>query len=157
MKITLLVIGKTTESYLNEAIQKYQARLKHYISFEIETIAGLKNTKNLSENQQKQKEAELLEKALKNKDHIILLDENGKEMTSLDFSNVIEKSGHTGAKNICFIVGGPYGFEKRIHDLANRKISLSRMTFSHQMIRLIFIEQLYRAFTILNNEPYHHQ
>ncbi|MDH6303467.1 23S rRNA (pseudouridine1915-N3)-methyltransferase [Parabacteroides sp. PF5-5] len=156
MKIALLMIGKTDQPWLREAIEEYYKRLIHYLPFEIITIPDIKNAKNLSEIQQKEKEGELIAKSLQTGDYCVLLDEKGKEFTSTQFASYIEKKTHTVAKRLVFIIGGPYGFSDSIYKLASEKISLSKMTFSHQMIRLIFTEQLYRAFTILNNEPYHH-
>lgn len=157
MKILLLVVGKTTENYFAQAINEYHCRLKHYISFEMEVIPELKNTKNLTFDQQKEKEADLILKYLQPGDYTVLLDERGKDYTSMQFADYIEKKMHFVPKRLIFIVGGPYGFSESIYKIANEKISLSKMTFSHQMIRLIFIEQLYRAMSILNNEPYHHE
>lgn len=156
MKIALLVVGKTDNRWLKEAIEDYNKRLTHYFPFEITTIPDIKNVKNLSEAQQKEKEGELILKNLQPGDYCVLLDEKGKEFTSVQFSVYLEKKTHT-IRRIVFIIGGPYGFSETIYKTASEKISLSKMTFSHQMIRLIFIEQLYRACTILNNEPYHHQ
>jgi 23S rRNA (pseudouridine1915-N3)-methyltransferase len=156
MKITFLVLGKTDDKYINEGIGKYLGRLKHYIRFELIEIPDLKNTKNLREDQQKAKEAELLQKALNPTDHIILLDEKGSEFTSRQFSEFLNKKMVSGIQNLVFIVGGPYGFDESIYKLAHGKISLSKLTFSHQMVRLFFIEQVYRGFTILKGEPYHH-
>ena len=152
MKIALIVIGKTDAGYFVEAINEYKNRLVHYIPFEMEVIPDIKNVKNLSESQQKEKEGDLILKALQPGDYLVLLDEKGKEFTSVQFSTYIERKTHT-----VFVVGGPYGFSDAVYKAAAEKISLSKMTFSHQMIRLIFIEQLYRAMTILNNEPYHHE
>lgn len=157
MKISLLVIGKTNAHYFIDSIKEYQSRLEHYIPFEIIVIPDLKNTKNLNIDQQKEKEGELILKAIQPGDQIVLLDEHGKEYTSLQFSSYIEKKTHTVSKRLIFVVGGPYGFSEAVYNKATEKITLSKMTFSHQMIRLIFIEQLYRAMTILNNEPYHHE
>ncbi|WP_407428937.1 23S rRNA (pseudouridine(1915)-N(3))-methyltransferase RlmH [Arcticibacter sp.] len=156
MKITFLVLGKTDDKYINEGITKYLGRLKHYIKFDLIEIPDLKNTKNLREDQQKAKEAELLQKALNPTDHIILLDEKGSEFTSRQFSEFLNKKMVSGIQNLVFIVGGPYGFDENIYKLAHGKISLSKLTFSHQMVRLFFIEQVYRGFTILKGEPYHH-
>lgn len=156
MKITFLVLGKTDDKYINEGISKYLNRLKHYIKFELVEIPDLKNTKNLREDQQKAKEAELIQKALNPTDHVILLDEKGTEFTSRKFSEFLNKKMVSGIQNLVFIVGGPYGFDESIYKLASSKISLSKMTFSHQMVRLFFIEQVYRGFTILKGEPYHH-
>lgn len=157
MKITLLVVGKTTEKYFIEAISEYSSRLKFYMPFELEVIPELKNAKSLSVSQQKEKEADLISKNIQPGDWIVLLDEKGKEFSSVDFAAYIERKSHQVPKRLVFVIGGPYGFSQRIYDAAQEKISLSRMTFSHQMIRLIFVEQLYRAMTILNNEPYHHE
>ncbi len=157
MKIKLLVIGKTDSDIFNKGIDDYMKRLKHYLPFDISIIPDLKKTKNLSESQQKQKEGELILSFLKPGDFIVLLDENGKEYASVDFSKFIQKQMISGLKNLIFIVGGPYGFSDEVYKKANSKISLSRMTFSHQMVRLIFTEQLYRAMTIIKGEPYHHK
>jgi 23S rRNA (pseudouridine1915-N3)-methyltransferase len=157
MRITLLTIGKTDEKYIKEGIEKYLKRLKHYIKFEIVDLPDLKNTKNLSEDQQKSKEAELLFKNINNTDYVVLLDEAGKEYTSKNFSDYLNKKMISSTQHLIFIIGGPYGFDQTIYQRANDKISLSKMTFSHQMIRLFFTEQLYRAFTILKGEPYHHE
>lgn len=157
MKIVLLVVGKTTQSYYEEAIREYANRLKHYISFETEVIPELKNTKNLSFEQQKEREGELIKKALKPGDYVVLLDEQGKEYTSEQFAAFIDKKQCAAmGKRLLFVIGGPYGFSRSVYALASEKLSLSKMTFSHQMIRMIFVEQLYRAMTILNGEPYHH-
>lgn len=157
MKITFLVLGKTEDSYLKEGIEKYTKRLKHYIKFEIVEIPELKNTKNLSEDQQKTKEAELISKNLSNTDYIVLLDENGQELSSMQFSGFINKKMLSSVQNLVFVVGGPYGFDNSLLTTASEKLSLSKMTFSHQMVRLFFAEQVYRAFTILKGEPYHHE
>lgn len=157
MKITLLLIGKTEDDYITKGFATYEQRLKHYISFETIVIPALKNTKALSIEQQKQKEGELVFKQIQTSDKLILLDENGKEYTSVAFSGFIQQQMNSGIKNVVFVVGGPYGFSDEIYKRANGKISLSKMTFSHQMVRLFFVEQLYRAMTILKNEPYHHQ
>ena len=157
MKIIFLVIGKTDESYLETGIGKYIKRLEHYIPFEMKVIPDIKNRKTLSEEQQKKAEGDLILSQLNNSgDDLILLDENGKTFTSVDFSKWIEKQMNGGSKRLFFVVGGPYGFSKEVYSKAKSKISLSAMTFSHQMIRLIFVEQLYRAFTIIKGEPYHH-
>lgn len=157
MKISLLVIGKTDARYFVEAIQEYEKRLEHYIPFEIQVIPDLKNTKSLTVDQQKEKEGELILKTLQSGDYLVLLDERGKEYSSMQFATYIEKKTHTVSKRLVFVIGGPYGFSQAVYDKANEKLTLSRMTFSHQMIRLVFVEQLYRAMTILNNEPYHHE
>ncbi len=157
MKISLVVIGKTDAGYLIEAIEDYKSRLKHYIPFEMEVIPDVKNAKNLSEAQQKEKEGEMILKMVQPGDYLVLLDDKGKEYTSMQFSAYIEKKMHTVPKRLVFVVGGPYGFSEAVYGAASEKISLSKMTFSHQMVRLIFIEQIYRAMTILNHEPYHHE
>lgn len=157
MKVVLLVIGKTDASYFSEAINEYNKRLSHYIPFEIQIIPDIKNTKKLTTDQQKEKEGDLLLKNFSNGDHIVLLDEKGREYTSTQFASYIEKKMHIITKKLIFVIGGPYGFSKSVYDRANERITLSKMTFSHQMVRLIFTEQLYRAMTILNNEPYHHE
>jgi 23S rRNA (pseudouridine1915-N3)-methyltransferase len=157
MKITFVTVGKTEDAYIKEGIEKYLKRLKHYTKLEIAEIPELKNTKALTEEQQKVKEAELILKKVTPQDHLILLDENGTEFTSVQFANYINKRSVTSSANLIFVVGGPYGFDQSVYDRANDKISLSRMTFSHQMVRLFFTEQLYRAFSIIKGEPYHHQ
>ncbi|WP_286007865.1 23S rRNA (pseudouridine(1915)-N(3))-methyltransferase RlmH [Barnesiella viscericola] len=157
MKIVLLVVGKTTESYFVQGIDEYSKRLAHYVPFELTVIPELRNTKSLSTDQQKEREADLILKALQPGDYVVLLDEHGREFTSLQFASYLEKKMANIAKRLIFVVGGPYGFSNRVYQAAQEKISLSKMTYSHQMIRLIFTEQLYRAMTILNNEPYHHE
>lgn len=156
MKITLLTVGKTEDKYLKEGIEIYLKRLKFYISFQILELPELKNTKSLSSEQQKNKEAELIFKNLQSTDHVILLDEKGTELTSKKFSVYLNKKMVGGQQHLVFIIGGPYGFSEEVYNRCNDKLSLSQMTFSHQMIRLFFTEQLYRAFTILKGEPYHH-
>jgi len=157
MKIKLIAIGKTDEKSLQTLIDKYQNRLKHYIGFDLDIIPDLKNSKNLSEKQQKEKEGDLLLKKLQTSDYVVLLDENGKQFNSVDFAKYLQKKMNSGAKQLVFIIGGPYGFSEAVYKRSNEKISLSKMTFSHQMIRLFAVEQIYRGFTILKNEPYHHQ
>ncbi len=156
MKILFLVIGKTDETYLDTGINKYIKRLEHYVPFEMKVIPDIKNRKTLSEEQQKKAEGDLILSQLTSGDDLILLDENGKTFSSVIFSQWVEKQMNIGSKRIIFVVGGPYGFSKDVYAKAKFKISLSEMTFSHQMIRLIFVEQLYRAFTIIKGEPYHH-
>lgn len=156
MKITLLLNGKIEDDYIATGFSVYEKRLKHYISFESIVIPALKNTKAISTEQQKQKEGELILKNIQSSDKLILLDENGKEYNSIGFSQFIQKEMNSGNKNLVLVVGGPYGFSEEIYKRANGKIALSKMTFSHQMVRLFFVEQLYRAMTILKNEPYHH-
>lgn len=157
MKVTLILNGKTEDDYIQKGITVFEQRLKHYVPFESIIIPALKNTKALSIEQQKQKEGELVLKQLQPSDRLILLDENGKEYTSVQFSAFIQQQMNSGIKNLVFVVGGPYGFSEDLYKRATGKISLSKMTFSHQMVRLFFAEQLYRAMTILKNEPYHHQ
>ena len=157
MKIRLLVIGKTDDKNLNQLIDNYQKRLQHYIGFQLEVIPDIKNVKNLSEIQQKEKEGELILAKLQNTDQLVLLDEKGKEFRSLDFANFLQKKMNSGIKQLVLVIGGPYGFSQTVYKKATGKISLSKMTFSHQMIRLFIVEQLYRGYTILKNEPYHHE
>lgn len=157
MKITLAVIGKTNGKFLIDGIEEYSKRLSFYIPFNILYLPDVKNNKKLSEEQQKTLEGYTILNALENSDYVVLLDEHGKEFTSMEFSKYIEKKMSSVPKRLVFIVGGPYGFSQEVKNRANEKISLSKMTFSHEMIRLIFTEQLYRAMTIMNNEPYHHE
>lgn len=157
MTIKLVCIGKTDKRELETLIKVYSDRLQHYIKFEFEIIPDLKKTKNLDENQQKSKEGDLILSGIQNSDFVVLLDENGKQFSSEAFSEYLQKRMNTGLKRLVFVIGGPYGFSDDIYSRANSKISLSKMTFSHQMVRLFFTEQLYRAFTILKNEPYHHR
>lgn len=156
MKVKLVVIGKTDSKYINEGNADYQKRLKHYLPVEFIIIPDIKNTKNLSQDQQKKKEGELILNQIQQGDFIVLLDENGKQFSSVQFSKFIEKQMLAGLKNMIFVVGGPYGFSEEVYNKANAQVSLSKLTFSHQMVRLIFWEQLYRAMTILKGEPYHH-
>ncbi|MFA6768394.1 MAG: 23S rRNA (pseudouridine(1915)-N(3))-methyltransferase RlmH [Parabacteroides sp.] len=157
MKIALIVIGKTDAAYFAEGINEYKCRLSHYIPFTMEVISDIKNAKSLNESQQKEKEGEQILKALLPGDYVVLLDEGGKEFTSMQFASYLEKKMQNVPKRLVFIIGGPYGFSEAAYKTASEKVSLSKMTFSHQMIRLIFVEQLYRAMTILNHEPYHHE
>ena len=157
MKTVLLVVGKTVEKYFVQAIEEYVQRTKHYISFDLEVIPELKNTKSLSEEQQKEKEGELILKSLQPGDTVVLLDEHGKELRSVEFADYMKRKLNTTNRRLVFIIGGPYGFSPAVYDAAQEKLSLSKMTFSHQMIRLIFVEQLYRAMSILNGSPYHHE
>lgn len=157
MNIRLIAIGKTDQTNLQFMIDEYAKRLGFYVNFEITIIADIKNVKNLSESQQKEKEGENILTQTASSDHIILLDERGKMYSSVAFSDEIQKKMNMGLKNLVFVIGGPYGFSEKVYKRANGLISLSQMTFSHQMVRLFFVEQLYRAFTILKNEPYHHQ
>ena len=157
MNIKLLTIGKTDNKALQSLIDDYTKRLSFYIKFDLEIIPDIKNVKNLSESQQKEKEGELILAKLTSTDQLILLDEKGTTFSSVGFSDYLQKKMNSGAKNLVFVIGGPYGFSDEVYQKAQSKISLSQMTFSHQMVRLFFIEQLYRGFTILRNEPYHHQ
>jgi 23S rRNA (pseudouridine1915-N3)-methyltransferase len=157
MNIKVIAIGKTDNKNLEDLIGAYQTRLGFYINFYFEIIADIKNAKNLSEAQQKQKEGELILSKTNTTDVVILLDEKGKQMDSVGFSNYLQKYMNSGIKQLVFVIGGPYGFSEAVYQKSNGKIALSKMTFSHQMIRLFFIEQLYRGFTILKNEPYHHR
>ncbi len=156
MKTALILVGKTNDTHLQAIISDYAERITHYMPFEIIVIPELKNTKSLSEEQQKVREGELIMKQLTAQDTVILLDERGKQYRSLDFAKWIEKQQLT-ARRLVFVIGGPYGFSSTIYDRANGKISLSMMTFSHQLVRTIFTEQLYRACTIIKGEPYHHE
>ncbi len=157
MTIKLIAIGKTDNNDLQSLMDDYIKRLGFYIKFSIDIIPDIKNVKNLSEEQQKQKEGELILSKLNATDILILLDENGKQFDSVNFSEYLQKHMNSGIKQLVFAIGGPYGFSKDVYNKSNGKLSLSKMTFSHQMIRLFFIEQLYRGFTILRNEPYHHR
>ena len=157
MQIKLIAIGKTDNKHLQTLIEDYKKRLSHYIKFEFEIIPDLKNVKHLSEAQQKEKEGELILAKTQNSDILILLDENGKQMDSIAFSSYLQKHMNSGIKTLIFVIGGPYGFSDDLYKRANGKLGLSKMTFSHQMVRLFFTEQLYRGFTILKNEPYHHR
>src|SRR5690606_32183096 len=154
MTIKLIAIGKTDSKQLQALIDDYCKRLGFYIKFNLEIIPDIKNAKNLSEAQQKQKEGELILAKINATDALILLDENGKQMDSVGFSNYLQKHMNSGIKQVVFVIGGPYGFSEDVYQQAKGKISLSKMTFSHQMVRLFIIEQLYRGFTILRNEPY---
>lgn len=156
MRIKLLVVGKTTDSRIVSLIDDYQNRLKHYVPFSLEVLAELRNAKSLSEEQQKTAEGEMILKAVSTAEKMILLDEHGKEFRSMEFSEYLQKKMSAG-RDIVFVVGGPYGFSEAVYARANGKISLSKMTFSHQMVRLFFVEQIYRAMTILRHEPYHHE
>lgn len=157
MKIKLLAIGKTDDKNLQQLIATYEGRLKHYIKFELEIIPDLKNVKNLSEAEQKEKEGVLILKRTNPTDQLILLDEKGVMHNSKEFASFMQKKMNSGIKQMVMVIGGPYGFSNAVYQKAQGKISLSKMTFSHQMIRLFVVEQIYRAFTILKNEPYHHE
>lgn len=156
MKITLLVVGKTTDTHIEALVQDYQKRLTHYIPFTLQVIPELKNTKALTIEQQKQAEGELILRAITAATDLVLLDEHGKEFRSIEFADHIQKK-MTAGRDVVYVVGGPYGFSECVYQRANGKISLSKMTFSHQMVRLFFVEQLYRSMTILRGEPYHHE
>ena len=156
MKVTLLVVGKTTDSHMEALIQEYQKRLTHYLPFALQVIPELKNTKALTPEQQKQAEGDLILKVVTANADLILLDEHGQEFRSLEFADYLQKRMSSG-RDVVFVVGGPYGFADTVYQRANGKISLSKMTFSHQMVRLFFVEQSYRAMTILRGEPYHHE
>ncbi|WP_333809506.1 23S rRNA (pseudouridine(1915)-N(3))-methyltransferase RlmH [Flavobacterium sp.] len=157
MNIRLLTIGKTDNKSLQTLIDDYTKRLSFYVKFDLEIIPDIKNVKNLSEAQQKEKEGELILSKITPTDQLILLDENGKTFSSVGFSDFLQKKMNAGIKTLVFVIGGPYGFSETVYQKAQGKVSLSEMTFSHQMVRLFVIEQIYRGFTILRNEPYHHQ
>ncbi|MGX8697029.1 MAG: 23S rRNA (pseudouridine(1915)-N(3))-methyltransferase RlmH [Prevotella sp.] len=157
MKGVLIVVGKTTDKRFEAIIQEYVERISHYIPFAVEIIPELKNTKGLSQNEQKEREGEQILRSLQAGDYVVLLDEHGSERSSMDFAAWIQKKMSAGPKRLVFIVGGPYGFSESIHKRGNEEVSLSKMTLSHQMVRMFFVEQIYRAMTILNGEPYHHE
>jgi 23S rRNA (pseudouridine1915-N3)-methyltransferase len=157
MNIVLVVVGKTNEEYLIEGISDFQKRLKHYLNFEIIEILNIKNAKNFSKTELMKKEGDLILKQIQNSDHLVLLDDKGKDFTSKKFSEKLQQWMLSGKKRLIFVIGGAYGFSQEVYIRGNEKLSLSKMTFSHQMVRLFFVEQLYRGYTILNNEPYHHK
>lgn len=157
MKIHLIVVGKTTDRHMEALIADYTQRVGHYVPFSMEVIPELKNAKSLSFEQQKDREGELILRSLGDGDWVVLLDEGGQEFRSVDFARYVDRRCASGARRLVFVVGGPYGFSKAVYDRSREKLSLSRMTFSHQMVRLFFVEQLYRAMTILRGEPYHHE
>ena len=157
MKIKLIAIGKTDNKHLDALIGEYQKRLQHYVRFELVIIPDIKNSKNLSEKEQKEKEGELILKKLGPGDQLVLLDEKGESFRSVEFARYLQKKMNSGLRTLVLVIGGPYGFSDSVYAQAKGKISLSKMTLSHQMIRLFVVEQLYRAFTILRNEPYHHE
>lgn len=157
MKIVLLTVGKTDKDWVKMGLDIYVSRLRHYVPFSISEIPELKNVSSLSKEQIKAKEGELILKSLKPSDDVILLDEHGKEFSSVEFAGALQKKISYEGKDIVFVIGGAYGFSEAVYGRANSKISLSRMTFSHQMVRAIFAEQIYRAFTIMRGEPYHHE
>jgi len=157
MKIVLQIIGKTDNTYWNDALQAYRERLIHYIPFEIEVIPDVRNAKKMSETEQKNIEGSMILKSIQTGDYCVLLDERGQEFTSIQFASWLEKKMHSVPKRLVFLTGGPFGFSDEVYRVVQEKIAMSRMTFSHQMIRPIFVEQLYRAMTIIRNESYHHQ
>lgn len=157
MNIELIVVGKTDMREVEALVTMYSQRLNHYVRFAITTIADVRNTKKLSEAEQKRLEGEAILKLISDSDHLTLLDEHGAEYRSIEFANILQRRMLSGTKRLVFVIGGPYGFTDAVYQRANSKISLSKMTFSHQIVRAIFTEQLYRAFTILRNEPYHHE
>ena len=156
MKTQLILVGKTTDKHFAAGISDYVERISHYMPFEVVTIPELKNTKNLTEEQQKTTEGELILKQLQPQDTVVLLDEHGREMRSVEFARWIEQKRNT-ARRLVFVIGGPYGFSAAVYARANEQVSMSKMTFSHQMVRLVFTEQVYRACTIIKGEPYHHE
>lgn len=155
MKTALLLVGKTQDKHFAAAIDDYVNRLSHYVPFSVEIIPDLRNTKSLSEAQQKEKEGDLIMRRIQPADTVVLLDERGKEMESVDFAGWLQRKMNT-SRRLVFVIGGPYGFSRQVYQRADEMVSMSRMTFSHQMVRLIFVEQLYRACTIIKGEPYHH-
>jgi len=157
MKVILLSIGKTDDAVITQLIEEYKKRVNFYLSFDMNVIPDLKNRKNLSENEQKKEEGSMIQKILQPSDYIVLLDDKGKEYSSVEFARFMEKKMSSVTKRLVFVIGGPYGFSREIYDRANEQLSLSKLTFTHQMVRVVFAEQLYRAMTILNNEPYHHE
>lgn len=156
MKTILLLVGKTTNKHFTACIDDYVSRIGHYMPFELQIVPELKNTKNLSQSQQKEREGELILRQIQESDHVVLLDEHGREYRSIEFADWLQRRSQT-TRRLLFVVGGPYGFSDAVYKRANERISLSKMTFSHQMIRLIFTEQIYRACTIIKGEPYHHE
>lgn len=157
MNIKLIVVGKTDEKYLQQGIDVYVSRLKHYVNFEMVVIPALKDQKGASPDEVKEREASLLLRQLEKCDRVVLLDEHGEQHTSVDFAQYIQKQMNAGVRNLAFVVGGAFGFASSVYAAASGKVSLSKMTFNHQMVRLFFVEQLYRAFTILRHEPYHNE
>ena len=157
MNIDLLVVGQTDSAEIPSLVATYLKRLNFYTRVPLVTLPDLKNTRNISAESQKRQEGELLMRQFADGDYVVLLDEKGAEMRSVEFSMWLQKRMNSGVRRLCFVIGGPYGFSKTVYDRADESISLSRMTFSHQIIRAIFAEQLYRAFTIIRNEPYHHE
>ena len=157
MNISLIQIGKTDASYIREGVELYLKRINHYTKFDIITIPDVKNVRKLTRDQQKVEEGKLILSNFTDGDFVVLLDESGRQGNSADFAAWLQKRMNSGVRRLCFVIGGPYGFSKEVYARANDLVSLSRMTFSHQLVRVVFAEQLYRGFTILNNEPYHHE
>ena len=157
MNIELVVVGKTDMKEVEALVTMYSKRINHYVKFAITTLADVRNTRKLSETEQKRLEGEQILKLINDSDHLMLLDEHGAELRSIEFADMLQRRMSAGTKRLVFVIGGPYGFSDAIYQRANSKLSLSKMTFSHQIVRAIFAEQLYRAFTILHNEPYHHE
>ena len=157
MNIELVVVGKTDMKEVESLVAMYTKRLNHYVRFAITTIADVRNTKKLSEAEQKRLEGEAILRLINDSDHLMLLDEHGAEFRSIEFADMMQRRMSAGTKRLVFVIGGPYGFSDAVYQRSNSKLSLSKMTFSHQIVRAIFTEQLYRAFTILKNEPYHHE
>lgn len=157
MKLHLILVGKTVDKRIDALVREYTARVEHYLPFTIEVIPDMKNTKAMTEDLQKEREGELIRKSLREGDHVVLLDEGGKEFRSVEFADYLQAKQHAVSRRMVLVVGGPYGFSPAVYGLAAEKVSLSRMTFSHQMVRLFLVEQIYRAMTILRGEPYHHE
>ena len=157
MNIELIVVGKTDLKEVDALVSMYSKRLNHYVKFAITTLPDVRNTRKLSESEQKRLEGEAILRLINDSDHLMLLDEHGAELRSLEFADLVQRRMSSGVKRLVFVIGGPYGFSDAVYQRANSKLSLSKMTFSHQIVRAIFAEQLYRAFTILKNEPYHHE
>lgn len=157
MEIELLTVGKTTIKFVSEGIEEYFKRLKHYIPYRITSLPDIKKNASFGAERQKEAEGELILAKLNSSDYVVLLDERGWEYSSVEFSGFIEKQMIAGRKRVVFVVGGPYGFSQEVYDRSDSKVSLSRMTFNHEMVRLFFTEQVYRAMTILRGEPYHHE
>lgn len=157
MNIELIVIGKTDQQEVASLVEQYAKRVNHYCKFTVTTIADVKNTRNMAPSRQKQLEGEMILRLISEGDWVVLMDERGRQFTSMEYASWLQKRMLSGVKRLAIVIGGPYGFSEEIYQRANEKISLSKMTFSHQIVRAIFAEQLYRAFTILNNEPYHHE
>ena len=157
MNIELIVVGKTDSREVEALVEMYAKRLNHYCKFSITTIADVRNTRNMAASRQKQLEGEAIMKLITEGDYVVLMDERGQQYTSMEYAQWLQKRMLSGVKRLALVIGGPYGFSEEVYARANQKISLSKMTFSHQIVRAIFAEQLYRAFTILNNEPYHHE